>query len=86
MLCDSSLTKCLLQNVAVGGRNNWFPDGLGGKPWVDSSDQSPLQFWNGREQWLPTWEKGGATMKVRSVKMYQQEGYNGCVNGSQVWR
>jgi len=72
--------------VAVGGRNNWFPDGLAGKPWVDSSDQAPLQFWNGKDQWLPTWEKGGATMKVRSVRMYQQEGFNGCVNGTQVWR
>jgi hypothetical protein len=76
----------LIINVAVGGTNSWFPDGQGGKPWVDSSQSAPLQFWNGRDSWLPTWEKGGATMKVRKVSMWQQEGYNGCVNGSQVWK
>lgn len=25
----------LILNVAVGGTNNYFPDGVGGKPWVD---------------------------------------------------
>lgn len=24
-------------NVAVGGTNGWFPDGVGEKPWVDSA-------------------------------------------------
>lgn len=64
----------LIINLAVGGTNSWFPDGQGGKPWVDSASDAPLQFWNGQDQWLPTWEKGGATMKIKSVRMYQLEG------------
>lgn len=27
----------LIMNVAVGGTNGWFPDGAGGKPWLDGS-------------------------------------------------
>lgn len=27
----------LIMNVAVGGTNGWFPDGVGDKPWVDGS-------------------------------------------------
>lgn len=25
----------LILNVAVGSKNGWFPDGMGGKPWTD---------------------------------------------------
>ena len=27
----------LILNVAVGGTNGWFPDGIGDKPWFDGS-------------------------------------------------
>lgn len=27
----------LIMNVAVGGTNGWFPDGVGNKPWLDGS-------------------------------------------------
>ena len=27
----------LILNVAVGGTNGWFPDGVGNKPWLDGS-------------------------------------------------
>ena len=27
----------LIMNVAVGGTNGWFPDGVGDKPWLDGS-------------------------------------------------
>lgn len=27
----------LIMNIAVGGTNGFFPDGMGGKPWQDSS-------------------------------------------------
>ena len=61
----------LILNVAVGGRNGWFKDGKSGKPWVDTSDSAAKEFWNGKDQWLPTWKKG-AEMVVSSVKMWQQ--------------
>lgn len=67
----------LILNVAVGGTNGWFQDGKASKPWVDASSTAKRDFWNARNQWYPTWEKNGE-MKVKSVKMWQQQGYNGC--------
>jgi len=63
--------------LAVGGTNGWFGDGIAGKPWTDGSTMAKLQFWEDRENWLPTWENGGE-MQIKSVKMWQQKGYNGC--------
>jgi hypothetical protein len=67
----------LILNVAVGGTNGWFQDGLQGKPWVDASPTSKLDFWKARDQWLPTWEENGE-FRIKSVKMWQQAGYKGC--------
>ncbi|XP_069688094.1 beta-1,3-glucan-binding protein-like [Periplaneta americana] len=44
--------------LAVGGVNGYFPDiaqNPGGKPWSNTSPQASTDFWNGRNQWLPTW-------------------------------
>ncbi|KPI39642.1 Beta-1,3-glucan-binding protein [Cyphellophora attinorum] len=70
----------LILNVAVGGTNGWFEDGKSGKPWVDSSKRAKKDFWDAREQWLPTWGENGkdAEMLVKSVKIWQQKGYNNC--------
>lgn len=67
----------LILNVAVGGTNGWFKDGASGKPWLDGSATAPKDFWDARDQWYPTWQKNGE-MRVKSVKMWQQQGYNGC--------
>jgi len=67
----------LILNVAIGGTNGWFADGVNSKPWVDSSSTAKRDFWNARDQWYPTWEQGGQ-MTIHSVKMWQQQGYNGC--------
>lgn len=66
----------LILNVAVGGTNGWFEDGVAGKPWVDGSLGAKLDFWEARDQWFPTWTD--PAMQVKSVKMWQQQGYNGC--------
>lgn len=67
----------LILNVAVGSTNGWFKDGASGKPWLDGSATAPRDFWDARNQWYPTWQKGGE-MRIKSVKMWQQQGYNGC--------
>ena len=64
-------------NVAVGSMNSWFEDGVSGKPWVDQSPTARKDFWDAQDQWFPTWQPDGQ-MIVTSVKMWQQEGYNGC--------
>lgn len=68
----------LIMNVAVGSQNGWFEDGKHGKPWVDKSPTARKDFWNARDQWYPTWEKGGAEMQVRRVTVMQQKGFEGC--------
>ena len=66
----------LILNVAVGGTNGWFQDGIAGKPWVDGSPTAPMDFWKARDTWKPTWTD--PSMQVKSVKMWQQKGYNNC--------
>lgn len=70
----------LILNVAVGGTNGWFEDGEAGKPWVDASETAKRDFWNARDQWYPTWTDNDyqGQMQVKSVKIWQQQGYNGC--------
>ncbi|KAL1794873.1 hypothetical protein ACET3X_006689 [Alternaria dauci] len=62
----------LILNVAVGAQNGWFFDGEGNKPWVDGSDFAVRDFWNAKDDWLPTWGEGTERgMTVKSVKMWQ---------------
>lgn len=75
----------LILNVAVGGSNGWFQDGEDGKPWVNAAPNARTTFWNDRENWGKTWEhednskKARGEMRIKSVKMWQQKGFEGCV-------
>lgn len=63
----------LIINVAVGASNGFFPNGQGGKPWIDGGATSMLNFWLANGTWLPTWGSGeDRGMTVKSVKMWQQ--------------
>ncbi|KAH8717089.1 concanavalin A-like lectin/glucanase domain-containing protein [Phaeosphaeriaceae sp. PMI808] len=67
----------LVINLAVGSENGWFQDGKSGKPWIDGTPSARKDFWNAKDHWYPTWQKGGQ-LEVKSVKMWQQSGHNGC--------
>ncbi|KAF2203850.1 concanavalin A-like lectin/glucanase [Delitschia confertaspora ATCC 74209] len=67
----------LIIDLAVGGTNGWFKDGLGGKPWIDTSPYAKREFWEAREKWRRTWKEEGR-FRIKSVRMLQQEGHNGC--------
>jgi len=41
----------LIMNVAVGGTNAYFPDGIGGKPWADADPKAVNNFYNTRGTW-----------------------------------
>eukprot|EP00301_Raphidiophrys_heterophryoidea_P025703 c8685_g1_i1.p1 GENE.c8685_g1_i1~~c8685_g1_i1.p1 ORF type:complete len:492 (+),score=111.31 c8685_g1_i1:69-1478(+) len=58
-------------NVAVGGTNTYFPDGVGGKPWSNQSPTAALDFWNAHGAWFPTWQGEKAAMQVDWVRVYQ---------------
>ncbi|OQU99177.1 hypothetical protein CLAIMM_04849 [Cladophialophora immunda] len=63
----------LILNVAVGSTNGFFKDGIANKPWGDKSLTAPREFWEARDQWLPTWGEGGKRgLTVRSVRMWQE--------------
>ena len=68
----------LILNVAVGSTNGWWTDGVQSKPWVDASPTAKKDFWDAKDEWYPTWKENGQ-MKIKSVKMWQQGGYQGCV-------
>lgn len=60
----------LIINVAVGGTNGWFEDGRSSKPWLDGSPNAKKDFWDARDEWLPTWTS--RDMEVSKVMMWQQ--------------
>jgi hypothetical protein len=62
-----------LINLAVGGSNGFFPDGTTGpypKPWLNTSPNTFLDFWNARAQWYPTWNGEDAALQVDYVRVY----------------
>ncbi|XP_059608689.1 beta-1,3-glucan-binding protein-like [Phlebotomus argentipes] len=61
---------CII-NLAVGG-TGYFPDDAvnpGGKPWLNSSPRAATDFWNGRNQWLPTWKLDSNYTKDASLQV-----------------
>jgi hypothetical protein len=63
----------LILSLAVGGTNSYFPDNMGGKPWVDASSRAMYDFWQAKDKWYPTWGPGlGRALQIKSVKMWQQ--------------
>ncbi|EJD03316.1 concanavalin A-like lectin/glucanase [Fomitiporia mediterranea MF3/22] len=64
----------LILNVAVGGRNGWFPDTLGGKMWFDSSNDAMHDFAKAQEAWYSTWPQDPTRrgMAIDYVKMWQK--------------
>jgi hypothetical protein len=69
----------LIMNLAVGSKNGWFADGLGGKPWVDANQAAAWDFWQAKDKWFPTWGGGKKRgkdedegMTVKRVRMWQE--------------
>jgi beta-glucanase (GH16 family) len=63
----------LIFNVAVGGVNGYFPDGVGGKPWSDKSTNAARDFNNNIQSVVKTWDLTGteSALQIRSVKVWQ---------------
>jgi hypothetical protein len=58
-------------NVAVGGTNSYFPDGVGDKPWSNNDAHSVNSFWDRRGQWQQSWVGDDVAMKIDSVKVWK---------------
>lgn len=61
----------LIMNLGVGGTNGWFPDSIGGKPWIDDSLSAMSDFWLAKDKWYNTWpeDKSKRGLAVKQVKM-----------------
>lgn len=63
----------LILNLAVGGTDGHFPDGEGGKPWINANPNAMSDFWKSADQWLPTWPaQNDRGMTIKKIKMWQQ--------------
>lgn len=55
-------------------------DGVGNKPWIDDTQHlAATSFYEKVDEWYPTWGPGNDRgMTIKSVKMWQEKGHNGC--------
>ena len=58
----------IIINLAVGGTNGYFPDGVGNKPWSNSDQHAVNAFYGAKDQWYPTWTSPFA---IDSVKVWK---------------
>lgn len=49
----------LIFNVAVGGTNDYFPDGKCGKTWTNGDPKAVNTFWDSKATWSQTWDLEG---------------------------
>jgi len=61
----------IIFNVAVGGTNGYFPDGVGGKPWTDRDPHAVNSFWAASSKWYPTLKGEDAALQIDWVKAWQ---------------
>ena len=72
----------LILDLAVGGTSGWFPDGVGDKPWFDTSgDDAALKaFAQAQKTWSATWpsSEDDVSFRIDSVKMYKLKSDGKC--------
>ncbi|KAI0224036.1 hypothetical protein L0F63_000905, partial [Massospora cicadina] len=61
----------IILNVAVGGTNGYFPEGVGNKPWSNKSPTAAKDFYDAKDQWYPTWPNDeGRAMAVDYIRVW----------------
>ena len=72
----------LIIDLAVGGTSGWFPDGVGDKPWFDTSGNAAamLAFAEAQKEWSATWpsDEDDVAFRIDSVKMYKLKSDGKC--------
>ncbi|KAI8053111.1 concanavalin A-like lectin/glucanase domain-containing protein [Gilbertella persicaria] len=63
----------LILNLAVGGVNGYWPDDAS-KPWKNDDSHAVNQFYDAKNNWLPTWGKGNRrALAIDWVKMWSKD-------------
>ena len=63
----------LVFNVATGGTGGYWPDGACAKPWENTNQHAPNEFYQARDKWWPTWNypaSHDSAMKIDYVKVW----------------
>ncbi|KAI0684989.1 concanavalin A-like lectin/glucanase domain-containing protein [Cytidiella melzeri] len=70
----------LILDLAAGGTSGWFPDGVGGKPWVDQDSEAMKTFAEAQSTWFKTWpsNQDDRAFRIDSVKMWKLKPKGGC--------
>ena len=57
----------MILNVAIGGTNGFFPDGMfHNKPWSNQSPHAAGDFWAKKSDWYPTWHGDDVAMMINT--------------------
>ena len=65
----------LIFNLAVGGANDYWSDDLqyeNRKPWLTTSPQAMLDFWNDRSNWEKTWNGEDSALQIGTIKIWKR--------------
>lgn len=57
----------IILNLAAGGTNGYFQEGVAGKPWSNNNEFASRDFYNAKGQWKPTWTQD---FQIDWVKVY----------------
>jgi len=58
----------IIMNLAAGGVSGYWPT-CNGKPWSDTSSTASNDFYNAKDQWLPSWTQ--PSLQVDYIRVYQ---------------
>jgi hypothetical protein len=63
----------LILSLGVGSTDGWFPDGEGGKPWIDDSGTAMSDFWIAKDKWWNNWSSDPTVrgFAIKSVNMWK---------------
>jgi len=70
----------ILFNVAVGGTNDYFPDGQCGKTWTNDDPRAVNTFYDSKDAWYHTWnypETHDSALQIDYVKVFSLDGEEG---------
>ncbi|KAI9291307.1 lipopolysaccharide and beta-1,3-glucan binding protein [Neoconidiobolus thromboides FSU 785] len=63
----------LIFNVAVGGTNGYFPEGVGNKPWSNQSPTAAKDFYSQKNSWYNTWPNDDSrALQIDYVRVWSQ--------------
>jgi len=58
-------------NLAVGGTDGYFPDGIGNKPWSNNDPNAIDAFYKAEDEWYSTWKGENSALQIDYIRVFQ---------------